>query len=90
MTRRHPWAALRDYAGNMWCGLAHQRHYWAQKYPGPHRILGERLERMVECRRCGRLWHMNGEVGEFDGTFTALTTRYVDTARTRERGGQID
>lgn len=76
MKRRHPWAALQDLAGNLWCGMVHGPKRWTRKYPGPFASpLGQILDRfpIFECR-CGRLWGGH----ETDGTFTALTHRHLD------------
>jgi hypothetical protein len=82
MKRRHPWAALHDLAGNVWCTLWHHPMHWTLKYPGPHASPIDQVLRRFpiwHCRRCGRAW------GENDGKFTALTHRRLDAARAQER-----
>jgi hypothetical protein len=83
MKRRHPWAALRDFAGNLRCGLWHRPTHWQWKYPGPFASpIGQLLNRLIVCRY-GREWSVD-ETGE---KFIALTHRHLDAARAQRSSG---
>jgi hypothetical protein len=78
MKRRHPWAALQDYAGNLWCSLGHGPKRWTYRDPPPTPgSLAARLGlgRILTCR-CGRTWLETPA-----GAYMALTHTHLDTAR---------
>jgi hypothetical protein len=77
MKRRHPWAWLQDFLGNLWCALWHGESHLTRKYPGPFTSpLGQILDRfpLYVCSRCGRLW--SGSEG--NNKLAALTWKHCE------------
>ena len=79
MKRRHPWAALQDFVGNLWCATKHHSaEQWEYKYPGYISNVGpsvsDLMRSQIVCRCCGRHWTETG------GKFVALTHTHLDAA----------